>query len=154
MPSRTPEQIAARREYERRPEVRAAALAKKREHYRKDPAKYIARAKAYREANPRKRSLADWAGHLRRSYGLTPAQYREMYEQQQGRCAICSCTEAESGRGKFVVDHMHCSGRVRALLCFQCNSGIGFFSESPEALRAAAAYIESHRSAAPATFVA
>lgn len=75
---------------------------------------------------------------LRRLYGLSYAEYQEMFAAQEGRCAICGQTQARD----LVVDHCHDTGRVRALLCGPCNSAIGLLGEDPERIRRAARYIE------------
>lgn len=41
------------------------------------------------------------------------------------------------------VDHAHDDGRVRGLLCDNCNRGIGLLGESPDALIRAAAYLQA-----------
>ncbi|MGR6996992.1 endonuclease VII domain-containing protein [Yinghuangia aomiensis] len=51
-------------------------------------------------------------------------------------CVICLVARAEH------VDHDHETGRVRALLCFNCNAALGQFKDRPDALRRAAAYLE------------
>jgi len=40
------------------------------------------------------------------------------------------------------VDHCHQTGRVRGVLCFNCNSAIGKLGDDPDAVRRAAAYLE------------
>ncbi|WP_427925502.1 endonuclease domain-containing protein [Streptomyces sp. cg40] len=40
------------------------------------------------------------------------------------------------------VDHCHETGRVRCVLCFNCNSAIGKLGDDPDAVRRAAAYLE------------
>ncbi|MFJ7135810.1 endonuclease domain-containing protein [Streptomyces fungicidicus] len=40
------------------------------------------------------------------------------------------------------VDHCHGAGRVRGVLCFNCNSAIGKLGDDPDAVRRAAAYLE------------
>jgi hypothetical protein len=78
---------------------------------------------------------------------MTFEQLHAIYESQGGRCAICrrpgNPPAHGHGAGKTTlhVDHDHASGRVRGLLCSLCNTGIGAFSESPEALQAALAYL-------------
>jgi hypothetical protein len=42
------------------------------------------------------------------------------------------------------VDHNHVTNKVRALLCDDCNVGIGTLGENPERLEAAAAYLRHH----------
>jgi hypothetical protein len=40
------------------------------------------------------------------------------------------------------VDHCHITGRVRALLCQACNTGIGKLKEDPALIRKSADYVE------------
>ncbi len=80
--------------------------------------------------------------HLKKKYDLTIEQYDQMLEQQSGCCDICG-TDTPKHAGRFVVDHNHKTGRVRALLCSACNSGLGFFKDNPNVLRRAARYLET-----------
>ena len=61
-----------------------------------------------------------------------------MLAGQDGLCAICRNAPAEH------VDHDHATGAVRALLCFNCNGGLGQFKDDPFLLHAAAFYVEHH----------
>jgi hypothetical protein len=72
--------------------------------------------------------------HLR-TYGLTPEQYADLYNNQEGVCAICRLREATC------IDHNHETGLVRALLCRRCNTGIGQFGDDPELLALAIDYL-------------
>lgn len=77
---------------------------------------------------------------LRFKYGISYEIYEAMLSKQNGGCALCG---ASAGYGKMLaVDHNHATGKIRGLLCDACNLGIGKFKDSPEKLRAAAAYIE------------
>ena len=68
-------------------------------------------------------------------YGISEEEYRAMYEACGGRCSICR------GDRKLVIDHCHDSGRVRGLLCDNCNRGIGLIGDSPEILARSAEYL-------------
>ncbi|MEV6484659.1 endonuclease VII domain-containing protein [Streptomyces sp. NPDC051576] len=74
--------------------------------------------------------------HLKRNYGLTEAERDEMVASQMGLCVICLKAPAVH------VDHCHETGRVRGVLCFNCNSAIGKLGDDPDAVRRAAAYLE------------
>jgi hypothetical protein len=76
--------------------------------------------------------------HLKRRYGITAAEADVMLQEQRGLCAICKAAPAVH------VDHDHASGNVRALLCFNCNGGLGQFKDDPAVLRAAAEYVTFH----------
>lgn len=79
--------------------------------------------------------------HLRNKYGLTLAQYYEMYENQDGKCALCG---TKPKKKKLMVDHNHKTGEVRGLLCPKCNSGMGFFNDDPKLMQMASIYLQKH----------
>ena len=67
--------------------------------------------------------------------------YERMLYLQNGKCAICG--REDNGARRFCVDHDHETGRIRGLLCGRCNTGLGFFEDNTEALRAALEYLEA-----------
>lgn len=81
------------------------------------------------------------------SHGLTKESYKKLFEAQQGRCAVCGVSPE-----KLAIDHDHaccpkeksCGKCVRKLLCGTCNSGLGFFKDSPELLIKAAEYLKEN----------
>lgn len=77
---------------------------------------------------------------LRKMYGITPAEYERILDNQEGVCAICH-KPSHDGR-RLHVDHDHLTGRVRGLLCHRCNSGIGSFRDSSRLLLQAAEYLK------------
>ncbi|MGY1591008.1 endonuclease VII domain-containing protein [Geodermatophilus sp. SYSU D00708] len=77
--------------------------------------------------------------HLKRRYGISAEDADAMLEAQGGLCALCRAAPAAH------VDHDHETGAVRALLCFNCNGGLGQFRDDPYLLRVAAFYVEGHR---------
>ena len=80
----------------------------------------------------------------RRAYGITPDEYAALLESQGGVCAICKQPETTKRGGLLVglaVDHDHGSGRVRGILCTNCNQGLGRFADDPARLRAAGDYL-------------
>lgn len=89
-----------------------------------------------------KQSVAKRGGsrtyHLTRRYGITAEEADAMLERQGGLCAICRAAPAAH------VDHDHATGKVRALLCFNCNGGLGQFKDDSTLLRAAADYVRFH----------
>ncbi len=59
---------------------------------------------------------------------------------QQGRvCAICKQPCGHYSR--LSLDHDHISGRVRGLLCNNCNRAIGMLGDDPARLVRAAEYL-------------
>lgn len=69
--------------------------------------------------------------------GMSLDRFDEMQREQRGQCAICRAVPS-----KWVVDHDHETGAVRALLCSNCNVGLGMFGEDAQRLIAAAAYLK------------
>lgn len=79
--------------------------------------------------------------NLRRLYGITPEQYDELLQKQQGCCAICDKHESEFPT-RLAVDHDHISGVIRGLLCRYCNHRVVGRHRDPQLLRKVADYVE------------
>ena len=108
---------------------------------------------AYREANrenhrayyqryKEKYNRYSFRNRLKAEYGITLEQRDAMLCAQGGACAICG--RQDFGRRGPCVDHDHCTGVVRGILCHQCNVALGHLQDDPELLRKAAKYLEIH----------
>lgn len=82
----------------------------------------------------------DREGNLRRLYGMTLAEYDELFEAQDGVCAICGSTNTNGHR--LVVDHDHGTKEIRGLLCHNCNRGMGLLQDNSELLYKAGDYLK------------
>ena len=83
-------------------------------------------------------------GYLRRTYGMTLAEYDAMLLAQQGRCGICQTGDPGGRHASFCVDHHHETGAVRELLCTNCNTALGLFREDRLTLLRAIRYLGRH----------
>lgn len=83
------------------------------------------------------------------THGVTQEMFDAMLASQDSRCAICRRKQPH-GRALH-IDHCHETGRVRGLLCEQCNMGLGHFQDDVAALRRAAEYLELLRCISPPT---
>jgi hypothetical protein len=85
-----------------------------------------------------------------RAAGVDATRYQEMLREQGGVCAICGQTERHcdglSGKLKdLAIDHDHVTGAIRALLCSNCNRGLGLFNDDIALLAKAQSYVLYHR---------
>ena len=78
-------------------------------------------------------------------YGLTVDDYDRMAKQQDYGCALCGLEEWATRDGVLCVDHEHSTGRVRGLLCYNCNLGLGHLKDDPSLLAKAAKYLLDRR---------
>lgn len=91
---------------------------------------------------------ADDAGtsaYLNRMYNISVRDYQEMLEKQNYLCCICNgpgFLMAGHHRLKLVVDHCHKTGRVRGLLCHNCNRALGLFQDRSDFCSKASQYLE------------
>jgi hypothetical protein len=96
--------------------------------------------RAYRKMNPQK----EQARSLRNNFNLSLEEYKRMWDSQGGLCAICNQPETHKRNGKtknLAVDHDHQTGKIRGLLCFDCNTGIGKLKEDASILLSAIHYL-------------
>jgi len=81
---------------------------------------------------------------LQRRYGITQQDYEVMIAEQNNQCAICNTTEpgGRHNRGYFVVDHCHTTGKVRKLLCNNCNTALGLVGDNTHILQSMIEYLQ------------
>lgn len=102
--------------------------------------------KRWRKDNPVLAREKDIRGNAKKVPGATIDIRKRLYEEQDGKCAICKTPGLMYGEGTpketLALDHNHATGQLRQLLCIKCNRGLGLFMDDPELLREAARYLE------------
>lgn len=96
--------------------------------------------KRRREEDPEAHTLKLRKQTLMKGYGLTLEDFDRMLEAHNHVCAICG--KPESFRENLTIDHCHTTGRVRGLLCTNCNSAIGKLGDTSVAVSKAVAYLQ------------
>jgi len=110
--------------------------------YQKNKERRLKEVAEYVKANPDK--VEKWLLKFRcKKYGLTVQQYLDLKIKQNNLCAICQQPN-KSERCDFHIDHDHRTGKVRGLVCNNCNRGLGYFADNPIVLRLAASYLEQN----------
>ena len=68
--------------------------------------------------------------HLKRTYGITLEDYNKLLDAQGGVCAICGEYRDNKRFRRMHVDHDHRTGKVRGVLCYQCNQNLGWYERT------------------------
>ena len=71
-------------------------------------------------------------------YGITVSEYDELLHKQKGVCAVCG---RPPGARRLCVDHSHTNGKVRGLLCKECNTSLGNVNDNIGILRKLIEYL-------------
>jgi hypothetical protein len=148
-----------------KPKWKVNELIRRKERYKTDPAyrqrQIEAAKKSYRTNPPSKENKKKNAAvfhkrmvakdslyvrkqQLKRKYNMSLAEYELLYEIQNGRCNICFLSPEELKSKYLVVDHDHKTGRVRGLLCNNCNAALGFVKENTKVLESMILYANKH----------
>jgi hypothetical protein len=78
-------------------------------------------------------------------YGLTIDDYESLLKKQNYKCAICGSDNTKSKiSNRFYVDHDHETGKIRGLLCSNCNFALGHFNDNIDILLKAISYLEEN----------
>ena len=101
------------------------------------------KTKQWQKDNPEKVSDLYRSWLIKTRYGLTQEQYDTVLKSQNGLCAICGTDDPGSNRKNWCVDHDHKTGRIRGLLCNNCNRGIGLLKEDLFVFESAMVYLRS-----------
>jgi len=82
--------------------------------------------------------------NVRKAYGITLEEYRNLKELQDHRCYICGAT-AGAGRGtELCLDHNHTTGAIRKFLCRKCNMALSIV-EDVDYCQKLVDYLEEHK---------
>ena len=81
-----------------------------------------------------------------RKYGLTRDAFIQMLDAQDHKCPVCGALLTSSNDRATHVDHDHVTGKVRGILCGNCNLSLGQAKHDPDRLRRLADYLECDRS--------
>lgn len=120
---------------------------------RNEEAKTLSRVRDAKHRALEKSDPIKWAKERRRrrSYqlqkiGWTIELWDKMWEEQEGKCAICKRIlniNVKHNEDKAHADHAHIEPPApREILCVNCNIGIGLLKENLEIMQAAVAYVE------------
>jgi len=121
----TEEQRAQRREYQR---IYFSVNAERLKAYRRE---YERKNRELHLKKQRDRTL-------RRKYGLSYLEVTRMKQEQNGLCAICLVSPATH------IDHCHETGKIRGMLCNNCNAGLGFLKDNVSNLQNAINYLAKY----------
>lgn len=108
---------------------------------RRDPNDHAAYMAEWRERNPEAYRAISRRSHLKRHFGLSEDDYEGILADQDGGCAICGAARSSNGK-RLHVDHDHHTGKVRGLLCSNCNTALGLLRDDPTLLTAAIEYLQ------------
>lgn len=102
----------------------------KKEFYRNNPEKFI-------------------AANFRLRYKISIDDYNKLLKKQNNVCALCKETETLydpkiKKQRALAVDHCHTTGKIRGLLCRNCNVGLGCFKDNVDLLDKAKEYLKEN----------
>lgn len=124
-------------------------------YYAKNKDKILEEMKQSYRASPEKFKLKSKKTSIAKKYfpGLTTSQayakYEQMTVEQEGLCAICGKEETRIDRQRntkvsLSVDHCWSTGLVRGLLCFRCNTSLGWYEKN---LASVGRYLKGNKAA-------
>jgi len=133
---KSPESMEKRKEYNSRPETKEY----RKDYYQKHKEKLKEYAKKWSARNSRNFNYT-------KKYNITLEEYNKILRQQNNKCAICENGETNTFKGKIVylsVDHNWETGKVRGLLCKNCNVSLGNLKEDISLFYKCIEYLKEH----------
>ena len=79
--------------------------------------------------------------YFKTKYNLSSEEREKILKDQDNACAICQTPLQFEGTLTH-TDHCHETGRVRGILCTNCNRGLGHFKDNINNLKNAIFYLE------------
>jgi hypothetical protein len=89
----------------------------------------------------KKRSIRELERSRLKRYQLSSSEFKSLLEVQYNCCAICTIDITNSIQN---VDHCHFTGKVRGILCTNCNTGLGKLGDTEDSLLKALQYLRKY----------
>lgn len=114
------------------------------DHYKQNKLWFSAYAKDWRSKNRVRANELSRESFRRRSTKL----WNKLFAIQKGKCPIykrpLDITLNKRNRRRSHIDHNHSTGRIRGLLCMNCNFLLGAAREDAKVLENARQYLKKH----------
>lgn len=82
---------------------------------------------------------------LKNKYSLTVNEVIEILQSQDNKCSNKQCGKDLPFPDRAThIDHNHETGKIRGILCHNCNVAAGFLKDDIKIIRGLADYLESH----------
>lgn len=82
--------------------------------------------------------------NLKRWYGITIEEKRQMWIDQKGKCKVLGCRRELDTALESCIDHNHITKKVRGLICRNCNFIIGHAHDDIKILEGIIDYLEKY----------
>jgi hypothetical protein len=81
-----------------------------------------------------------------KKYNMTIEDYELLLKEQNGCCAICKTDKPSKSNSMnyFPIDHCHITGKIRGLLCNNCNRAIGMLQDDINIIQNALNYLNKN----------
>ena len=98
--------------------------------------------RAYYHKNIDRVRKINYKRHLKNKYGITEQELIDLMEKSNYGCFICG--KKHDDKQKLNIDHCHKTGKIRGLLCWDCNIGISKFKDNSTLMERAASYVRAN----------
>jgi hypothetical protein len=109
---------------------------KQRDWYARNRDSQLEKKKVYNETHAEQKHRS----YLRRAYGVTADEYERLLVTNDYKCEICLIDQRYTKK-RHAVDHCHLTGKIRGLLCSNCNIAIGHLGDDKGKIMKAYEYI-------------
>lgn len=106
--------------------------------YKNDPERFKKTTQRYFENNPGARQRT----RIKYHYNLTMEEYQKLIEEHENKCAVCDKPRSELKK-ELDIDHCHTTGKIRGLLCPNCNKALGLLNDDPSVIERLLNYIKT-----------
>ena len=115
-----------------------------RQWQKNNPEQYKKSVDEWKKNNSERKWILDKKSHLWTHYRMTIEDYQSMLKSQNGKRKICNKNK------RLVVDHDHscclqkntCGNCVRGLLCFSCNTLVGYIEINKNLIKSVDFYLQ------------